>query len=104
MSRQATASAVSGSHPKLSQVTGRVVDRATWPILAAIVAAAGLFRFVDLGARSFWRDEAVTVELVRRGFGNMLTSLPGSESTPPLYYVLLWVWSRLFGTDEAGVR
>lgn len=34
----------------------------------------------------------------------MLTQLPHSESAPPLYYVLLWFWSRLAGMDEVGLR
>src|SRR5213078_1747237 len=31
-------------------------------------------------------------------------ALPGSESTPPLYYILAWLWTRVFGLDEAGLR
>jgi hypothetical protein len=34
----------------------------------------------------------------------MLGALPTSESTPPLYYVLAWIWSRMLGTDETGLR
>jgi uncharacterized membrane protein len=34
----------------------------------------------------------------------MLSALPGSERTPPVYYVLEWAWSRVFGTSEAGLR
>jgi uncharacterized membrane protein len=30
--------------------------------------------------------------------------IPGDESTPPLYYVLASLWSRLFGTGEGAVR
>src|SRR6266508_3328638 len=66
--------------------------------------AGALLRFSDLGARSFWRDEGATVELVRRSFVSMLRALPGSEGTPPLYYVLIWPWSRIFGSDEVGLR
>jgi uncharacterized membrane protein len=46
----------------------------------------------------------VTVGLVRRSLGQMLSALPDSERTPPLYYVLEWIWSRVFGTAEAGLR
>jgi 4-amino-4-deoxy-L-arabinose transferase-like glycosyltransferase len=28
----------------------------------------------------------------------------GSESNPPLYYVLAWGWAKAFGTGEVGVR
>jgi len=33
-----------------------------------------------------------------------LSTIPGSESTPPLYYLLAWLWSRPFGTGEVGLR
>ncbi len=33
-----------------------------------------------------------------------LSAVPHSESTPPLYYLLAWLWSRLFGTGEVGLR
>ena len=34
----------------------------------------------------------------------MLAAVPDSEGSPPLYYVLAWVWSEVFGTSEWGVR
>jgi uncharacterized membrane protein len=57
-----------------------------------------------LEARSFWRDEAVTVLLMRLDFLAMLRAIPGSEGAPPFYHVVAWLWCRLFGTGEAGVR
>jgi mannosyltransferase len=74
------------------------------PELAAIVVLAAGLRFTALQARSFWRDEAVTVELVRRSFGGMLSAIQDREGTPPLYYTLAWGWTHLFGSSEAGLR
>lgn len=54
--------------------------------------------------QSFWLDEAVTVSLMRLDLADMLAAIPDSESTPPLYYVLAWLWTRLFGTGEVGLR
>ena len=34
----------------------------------------------------------------------MLGLIPNQESTPPLYYCVLWVWARVFGFGEAGLR
>src|SRR4051812_33874364 len=34
----------------------------------------------------------------------MLSQLPDTELTPPLYYVLAWPWAHVFGTDEAALR
>ena len=34
----------------------------------------------------------------------MLSHLSSSESAPPLYYVLAWAWTKLFGTGALGFR
>jgi mannosyltransferase len=72
--------------------------------LVALTAGAALLRFSTLHTQSYWYDEAITVELVRRPFHAMLGALPHSESTPPLYYVLAWIWSQILGTGETGLR
>lgn len=61
-------------------------------------------RFATIGEQSVWLDEAYTVHLVRLGLGSMLHEIPRSESTPPLYYVLAWFWTRLFGSGEIALR
>jgi mannosyltransferase len=76
-----------------------------WPwTLAALTAAGAALRFATLSTQSFWLDEAVTHQLVGRSFGGMLGAIPHSESTPPAYYVIAWVWARVFGSSEAGLR
>jgi mannosyltransferase len=73
-------------------------------VLAVITALGGALRFTTLGIQSFWFDEGVTVWLVHMNIGEMLETIPKTELTPPLYYVLAWGWVRLFGTDELGLR
>jgi hypothetical protein len=80
-----------------------VRDR-TFLILAGITALAAALRFATLDAQSYWSDEAVTVLLLDQGLGGLLSDIPDSESTPPLYYAVAWVWSQLFGTGEVGLR
>ncbi len=72
--------------------------------MLALCLAGGAIRFATLGQQSFWLDEAVTGRLMRLGFGGMLRAIPASESTPPLYYVLAWSWTRVFGVSEVGLR
>jgi mannosyltransferase len=72
--------------------------------LAALTALGAALRFSTLAVQSYWTDEAVTVALVRESFGKMLSSVPQTESTPHLYYVVAWLWSQVFGTGEAGLR
>lgn len=80
------------------------MTRADLRAIAAVTALGALLRLVTLDVQSFWYDEAVTVGLLDQGFGDMLDQLPDSESTPPLYYALAWLWSKPFGLGEAGLR
>jgi mannosyltransferase len=72
--------------------------------LIGLVALAAILRFYDLGHQGFWFDEANTALLVKFSPGKMLGLIPQTESTPPLYYCVAWVWSRIFGDTEAGLR
>ena len=81
----------------------RRADAWLWA-LAALTAGGAALRFSTLRVQSFWLDEAVTHSLVTRSLSSMLAAIPHSESTPPLYYLLAWVWVRIFGAGEAGLR
>lgn len=72
--------------------------------LGGILALAAALRFATLRTQSIWFDEAATWDLVRRPFGEMLRQLPKGESTPPLFYALEWLWTRVFGDGPEGLR
>jgi mannosyltransferase len=72
--------------------------------LLALTVVGGILRFATLDLQSFWYDEAVTVGIVDMSFTGMLGEIPDSESTPPLYYVVAWLWTKPFGTGEVGIR
>jgi mannosyltransferase len=72
--------------------------------LACIAVGGGALRFATLGVQGIWFDEAVTAGEVRRSFTGMLSAIPGTESTPPAFYALLWPWTRVFGHGPAGLR
>ncbi len=72
--------------------------------VAALMALAAALRFYGIGHQGFWFDEANTAQLVRLSPGRMLGLIPQSESTPPLYYCVAWVWARVFGHGEVGLR
>jgi len=78
----------------------------TNPLLAVagLTLLAAVLRFARIGHQGFWFDEANTALLVHFSPGKMLGLLPQTESTPPLYYCIAWVWARIFGFGEAGLR
>jgi uncharacterized membrane protein len=73
-------------------------------LLAGITLAGALLRFLTLDIQSYWLDEVATVKILHHGFGDMLSAVNSGESTPPLYYIAAWLWSKLFGTGEIGLR
>ncbi|MCW3013184.1 MAG: rane protein-like protein [Solirubrobacterales bacterium] len=72
--------------------------------VVALTLVALLLRVVTLDVQSYWSDEAATVQLLNRSFGGMLRGVFNGESTPPLYYVLAWLWTQVAGTGEVGTR
>ena len=77
---------------------------ALW-VLACLVALGAAVRFATLGLQSYHHDEVITVARVIPGsFTDMLRQVKGSESNPPLYYVLAWGWAKAFGTGEVTMR
>jgi mannosyltransferase len=74
-------------------------------LLAGIVALGAALRFATLDLQSYRYDEAVTVgRILHPSLFDTLATVPRSESTPPLYYLVAWLWSRPFGTGEVGMR
>ncbi|HEX4719832.1 MAG TPA: glycosyltransferase family 39 protein [Thermoleophilaceae bacterium] len=73
-------------------------------LLAGITIAGALLRFLTLDVQSYWLDEVATVNILHKGFGHMFSAIASGESTPPLYYVVAWVWAKVFGTGEVGLR
>jgi hypothetical protein len=79
-------------------------SRAFW-IVAGLTIGAAVLRFATLGVQSYHHDEIVTASrILRGGFGHAMDAVGFSESTPPLYYALAWVWTQVTGTGEWGLR
>lgn len=105
--------AASGFQP--APAGGQTAPPAAWPrgrwaesrhvqIVLALTALAAALRFATLDVQSVWLDESATMILVHRSFAGMLGHLSSSESAPPLYYILVWVWTRVFGAGPLGFR
>jgi mannosyltransferase len=71
--------------------------------LSLIVAVAALLRFHLLGAKLFWFDECVGVEIARLDWFNFVRILWRREANMSLYYLLLRFWLHL-GNTPAVIR
>ena len=53
--------------------------------------------------QSLWRDEAFSVWIARDSLSELIRRTSG-DFNPPLYYVLLHYWMRIFGKSEIALR
>jgi len=74
-----------------------------WRLLL-LLAGALVLRLAIAPLPSYWVDEAFTIHLLGHDFGGMLERVAETESTPPLYYALAWLWSQVAGIGELGLR
>src|SRR3954462_4717391 len=82
----------------------RARSAAFW-IVAGLIALGAALRFATLGDQSYHHDEIVTASRVLRvGFGHAMDAVGFSESAPPLYYALAWLWTQVTGNGEWGLR
>ena len=78
-------------------------DRTLVLALAGTTALAFVLRVRALG-ESFWYDEAYSAYIAAQPALRALELIPTTESTPPLYYALAWLWTRVFGAGEVALR
>ncbi len=85
---------------------------ASWPqalrrealLVGAILAIAVAFRFATIEGKSFWFDEAYSAQLASRSAPELIAVVRAEDTHPPLYYLLLSLWGRVFGTGDAALR
>ncbi len=75
----------------------RRVVRRSFAIAFALLAF--VVRLVGIGSQPLWFDEAMTLHIAHQPGGLGLV-----HNTPPLYYVALDVWTRVFGVEPTGLR
>jgi hypothetical protein len=76
----------------------------TGSTVAALTILAAALRLYRIGHQGLWFDEAYTVMLVKLPFAKLLSTVPKTESTPYLYYLLAWVWAHIFGRGASDLR
>ncbi len=73
-------------------------------VVAGVTVAGAVLRGIRLGRQSFWYDEAVSVERARDSVLSLVTGARRDLGNPPLYYVLLRIWTGIFGAGDSAAR
>ena len=88
--------------PRLGERSGQPWSvAALWALLGGLVTAGVVTRFV--APPELWLDEAQSVAIAHLPLPQLFAALE-QDGSPPLYYLLLHVWTALFGTSATAVR
>lgn len=75
-----------------------------YSILLYVLFFIGSLLFLSLDFyKAFWYDEAYTINLVRQSFG-YLWHVTANDVHPPLYYILLKLYTYVFGDSVVALR
>jgi len=72
--------------------------------LVLLILIGALIRFYHIGKESFRGDEIQTGYFVRTGIGNIIKTSGLERSNPPLYWIILHGWARIFGYGDTTLR
>ncbi len=72
-------------------------------VAAGIVIGLGALFFFFVTRSDLWLDEALTVNIARLPLSHLHEALK-HDGAPPLFYVLLHFWMKVFGTGDMAVR
>jgi mannosyltransferase len=70
-------------------------------LLLGIVLFGLALRVHDLEKESLWRDEVYSVNMALEKFSEIIKT---KDTNPPLYYLVLTRWMKVFGHSEGAVR
>ncbi|MDR7556482.1 MAG: glycosyltransferase family 39 protein [Armatimonadota bacterium] len=72
--------------------------------VSLVLLGAVALRVWDLWRTSIWFDEAYSLFLAQQHLPELLRRLRTEDMHPPLYYAVLGLWIKLFGTSELALR
>lgn len=73
-------------------------------ILLIVIVVVGLITRLYEVQYNFNGDEVFSVKLASKEFSEVIQGSLQDKPHPPLYYVLLHLWTKAFGTSEVSVR
>lgn len=77
--------------------------RQTILLLISIIILASFLRIYAIDRESLWADELFSVNVVDTDV-NKIIETTANDTHPPLYYLILYYWMKLFGDSESSIR
>ncbi len=86
--------------PRVRQTSAKLA-----PLLLILILVVGsLLRIGGIGAESLWYDETLTAATARAPLSHVCSEVRSRENAPPLYFVVINVWSKVFGPSDISLR
>lgn len=73
-------------------------------LVLCVILFAFALRISGLGSESYWFDETSSVSIAQKDIVTLVLDVSKEEGTPPLYFILLGCWIRVFGYTEVASR
>lgn len=73
-------------------------------VLLAVLLVGGAVRVYHLSWASLWFDEAFSVRVSSMSFAGMMQEILHTDFNPPLHFIILHFWMKVFGSSEASIR
>src|SRR5437762_124027 len=75
------------------------------PLCCVILMVALSLMTYRLFQRDLWTDEAFSTSYTHHpSISAMLQDVRKNEETPPVYFIVLWLWSKVVGNSEVALR
>lgn len=85
-------------------VTGRLRRSGPWALPLAPAMLTLAIALIGIGTPSLWLDEAATISMTTRSYGDMLRVFDQLDLVHALYYIVMKPWVALSGTSEIALR
>lgn len=80
-------------------------------IFFGILLLATFIRFIGIASRPIWYDEAFSILFAEKGIDVIVSNTIAADSNasaaeehPPIYYINLWGWMKIFGISLISAR
>jgi uncharacterized protein (DUF2141 family) len=70
---------------------------------AVIMVAGAMLLFTGIARESLWYDESYSAAMTKHTLGEII-DITGGDSHPPLYYLMLRIFSMIFGNSVLSLR
>lgn len=79
-------------------------QRVEWTLIGGLMLLAFAIRMIGIDHSSLWTDEGYSLWFSRQPIADLWGPIARNEYNPTLYYILLNLWTDVFGESKVAIR